>query len=265
MAVEAGSTLSLTYEQFVAVLRKWDAYTFIEFREMPRGFPVATDGFLMSSGNYVPPGMADAVDVEFSKLAELLWKTLEAGPKEVDRIHDEYFAEEQAKHFRETYESPEHVAALIEEDYHYTLEPPTHMFMKLGKPAQMILVRDGVLQRAVENYERGKEAKKQEEEEAELARREHKAKEKRVNKNAKLIRELDKSQCVFCGKKLFGHLKYVRAAGGPYEVLERSQLSEEGIETEVLLACMPCASAVDGKVAEGADKSPVYGRFDGQK
>jgi hypothetical protein len=262
MAVEAESTLSLTYEHFVAVLRKWDAYTFIELREMPRGFPVATDSFLMSSGNYVPPGMANAADVKFSKLAELLWRTLEAGPKEVDRIHDEYFAEEQAKHFKETYESPEQVAALIEEDYHDTLEPPMQMFVRLGKPAQMILVRDGVLERAIENYEQGKAAKEQNEEEAERARREHKAKERRVDKNAKLIRERDKSQCVFCGKKLFGHLKYVRASGGLYEVLERRQLSEEGIETEVLLASTPCASAADGKAA---DKTPEYGRFDGQK
>lgn len=222
---------------------------------------MTTDSFLMSSGNYVPPGMGNAVDVKFSKLAELLWRTLEAGPKEVDRIHDEYFAEEQAKHFKETYESPEQVAALIEEDYHDTLEPPMQMFVKLGKPAQMILVRDGVLQHAVENYERGKTAKEREEEAAELARREHKAKERRVNKNAKLIRKLDRSQCVFCGKKLFGHLKYVRRAEDSYEVLERWQLSEEGLETEVLLACGPCASAVQGKGPGEASLAPEHGRF----
>lgn len=37
MADSEREALQLTYEQFVAVLRKWDAYIFVEFNEMPAG------------------------------------------------------------------------------------------------------------------------------------------------------------------------------------------------------------------------------------
>lgn len=252
------STLNLTFEDFVEVLRRWDAYAFLEISEMSRGFPVTT------SDNFSPRDVAQAVGVELSELAGLLWESLQAGPREVDRIHDEHFAEEQAKFFRECYESVEGITRSIS-NFVGQLKPPMEMFVQLGKPAQMLLVRDGVLQAAVENY-RQAEVEKQRAEDAEArSRRAQNEYERKVNRNAKLIRDLDKSRCVFCGKEVLSHLRYVRAAGGVYEVIERRDLSgDEGVEAELMLACRACASAVQGKRTNEAGVTPTYGRFAGQ-
>src|SRR5215207_834681 len=112
-----GSALRLTFEDFVEVLRRWDAYAFLEISEMSRGFPVTT------SDNFVPREVAQAVGVELSELAGLLWESLQAGPHEVDRIHDEHFVEEQAKFFRECYGSVEAITRSIS-NFVEQLKPP---------------------------------------------------------------------------------------------------------------------------------------------
>ena len=247
--------LILTFEDFVEVLRRWDAYAFLEISEMSRGFPVTT------SDNFSPRDVAQAVGVELSELGGLLWESLKAGPQEIDRIHDEHFAEEQAKFFRECYGSVEEITRSIS-NYVERLKPPMEMFVKLGKPAQMLLVRDGILQTAVENYSQAEEERDRAEEAEARSRRAQAEHERRVNRNAKLIRELDKSRCVFCGKEVLSHLRYVRVAEGVYEVIERRDLpGEEGVEAELLLACRACAAAVQGKRTDEAGVTPTYGRF----
>lgn len=253
--------LQLTYRQFEAVLREWDVYTFLEMKRMSRGIPSATSALRLASGDYDPEA-AETADLKLSDLAGFLWRSLEAGLGAAERIHDGYYAEEQARHFEEMYQSPERVAGILRNEYGW-LPPPEEMFLKLGQPApQLIVVRDGMLQRAVDNYGRGVGLKREREE---AARRETKrlADERRkVNEAVRRMRELDKSQCVFCGKKLVSYLGYVRITGSAYEVLERSYGAPDSAKfnaDDVVLCCRSCASKLG--TPEGAGMAPAFGRF----
>jgi hypothetical protein len=161
MSEENIPTLQLTYEQFVEVLRQWDDYMQIKFSEMARNSPTdfSSEGDWMIFGERPFHGYAFANQVNLSDLAELLWQSLAASATEVDRIHDAVFAESQAEHFRKTYSSPAHVASQIrdEEGRQYPTIPPTVMFFRLGKPAQLAIVRDKFLDEAIEIYKQGRE------------------------------------------------------------------------------------------------------------
>lgn len=132
---ERASTLQLTYQRLLSVLREWDGYTFLELAKTSRCIPVSTVASQLASGGEVFPGASGAVSLKLSDLAGLLWKSLEAGPEEVDRIHDEFYAEEQTQHFKETYKSPEHIAESLGDGY-ARLSPPAEVFVNLGKSAQ---------------------------------------------------------------------------------------------------------------------------------
>jgi hypothetical protein len=176
--------LQLTYRQFEAVLREWDVYTFLEMKRMSRGIPSATSALRLASGDYDPEA-AETADLKLSDLAGFLWRSLEAGLGAAERIHDGYYAEEQARHFEEMYQSPERVAGILRNEYGW-LPPPEEMFLKLGQPAQLIVVRDGMLQRAVDNYGRGVGLKREREE---AARRRRNASPMRGAKSTRLSGE----------------------------------------------------------------------------
>lgn len=260
---ERASTLQLTYQRLLSVLREWDGYTSLELAETSRGIPVSTAASHLAGGGHIFPGASEAASINLSELAGLLWKSLEAGPEEVDRIHDEFYAEEQAKHFKETYESPEHITRMLDDGY-ARLPPPAEMFVKLGKPAQVIIVREGFLQRAVDNYEQGVRFKEQEERAGRQEQKRQSEERRKVDAAVKRMRELDKSECVFCGKKLVSHLKYVHLTAGVYEVLERKYGEPDSPKFDansVMLACTSCASRIEGKTSETADMMPKFGRY----
>jgi hypothetical protein len=78
------------------------------------------------------------------------------------------------------------------------------------------------------------------------------------------MRTLDKSQCVFCGRKLVSHLKYVLLTAGIYEILRRSYGEPDSMRFDpnhVILACSSCASQIEGKTPEDTDMVPTFGRF----
>lgn len=260
---ESAGALRLTYQRLLAVLCEWDAYTYLELSEASRGIPISTIASRLESGGQVYPGSADAVAVRLSDLAGLLWKSLEAGPEEVDRIHDEFYAEEQAQHFKMTYKSPEHVAETLDGMYEPLLSP-AEMFMRLGRPAQMIIVREGLLQQAVENYERGVRLNKEKEKTERLESKRLSEARRKVSEAVKKMRELDKSQCVFCGKKLVSHLKYVLLDEGIYQVLKRSYGEPDSKRFDpkyVVLACSSCASQLSVTPPVDIDIIPKFGRF----
>jgi len=82
-----------------------------------------------------------------------------------------------------------------------------------------------------------------------------------IDRAFRRLRELDHSQCVFCGKDLHSRLKFVRLSDGTIEELSRSQLYAEGIEEEALLACASCLSVVRYKKPGAVGMAMRYGRF----
>lgn len=125
-------------------------------------------------------------------------------------------------------------------------------------------MREGFLQRAVNNYERGVGLKEEEERAERLEQTRLSEERRRVDAAVKRMRGLDKSQCVFCGKKLASHLKYVCLTAGEYEVLERRYSEPDSSKFDangVMLACTSCASRIEGKTPENADTVPKFGRY----
>lgn len=251
-----GGILHITYRQFFAVLRKWDFYIWPEVKTMPHG--VSTMRVANAEQYGVLPGIASAEQIRFSKLAKALWKSMLAGADEVDRIHDEIFIDAQVEHFRETYSSPEEVADGLE-DY-YRLDPPIEIFTKLGKPAQMVIVRDGLLQQAIEVYKQAKEINRRKEQ-AEIEAKEQRLREARERRASpdyvrpiaqdtrKRVRTLDKNQCVFCGAETHGRNRYVR-------------LTPKGHKADdVVLACVSCDTTLENRIPDQANMEPNFGRY----
>jgi hypothetical protein len=251
--------LELSYEQFLGVLKKWNAYVWPELKYTPRDFPTmrseaATQG--------VPPGVEVSSSIKFSELAAALWKSLEAGADEVDRIHDEVYVEAQVEHFKESYQSPEQVAEAQEEDWWGgKLDHPFEMFIELGKSAQTTLVRDGFLDKAIEIFKEAESInrqKRQDEIEAKVRRKEE-ARARRAapdyikpisQHTRKLVRELDK-QCVLCGSE------GTNPANNRYILLKANGYKVE----DVVLACKSCEIKLQGKPLEDAGMKPLFGRF----
>ncbi|MDQ3816523.1 MAG: hypothetical protein M3362_02380 [Acidobacteriota bacterium] len=249
-------SLHITYRQFFAVLRKWDFYIWPEVQTMSRG--ISTMRVATAEQYGVPLGFASAEKMRVSELGKALWKSLLAGADEVDRIHDEIFVNAQVEYFKETYSSPEEVADGLE-DY-YRLDPPTETFTKLGKPAQMVIVRDGLLQQAIEVYKQAKEINRRKEQ-AEIEAKEQRLREARERRASpdyvrpigqdtrKRVRALDKNQCVFCGAETHGRNRYVRLTPTGYKA------------EDVVLACMPCDTTLKNKTPDQANMKPKFGRF----
>lgn len=253
MPKEGAPTLILTYDQFVEVLRRLDAYTRVEFSKMARGFPliIGGDEDYEIFGSPRPPGYANTTAVNISDLAELIWKFLEAGPDEVDRIHDEAFVESQVEHFKKTYSSPEHVASQIKGKYgeRHELAPPTELFFKLGKPARMILMGEGFLEEAIKAYEQGEEIVRGKEQGEKIDNSRRRQQEKQMIETRRRVRELDSLQCVFCGTQVSNNFRYVQLSPGEYQ------------PENVVLSCSPCHTKIKHKVPEAAEMAPTFGRF----
>ena len=248
------------------MLREWEAFVWPELKKMPVG--VAAISYEDSLHHPTEPDMEMTSTVKLSELAEVLWRSLEAGAKEVHRIHNEAFAREQVELFVELYSSAD---ALIKTDHIYgmlrssrpVVEHPAQFFMKLGRPAQEIIVREGHLDKAADVYERAESAiaeKMREEREAEEERL-REARERRASPDyvrpvqgptRKKVRELDKNQCVFCGTEVgerHGKYSYVRLTPKGYKV------------DEVVLSCKPCEAKLDGQTPAEAGMTLRFGRF----
>jgi hypothetical protein len=259
-------SLEISYKEFVAVLRKWDAFLRPELKKMPAGVPAISSEDSMQYPT--TPDMEVLSSVKLSELAEALWRSLEAGAKEVDRIHDEAFAKEQVEFFVGVYSSENE---LVRADgiygmlmsSHPTVDHPAEFLMKLGRPAQVIIVREGHLAKAVEVYERARGTiaqKLYEESEAEEERR-REARERRASPDyvrlisgptRQRVRELDKNQCVFCGAEVgesHGKYSYVRLTPKGYK------------EADVVLSCKPCEVKLGGKTPAEAGMPTAFGRF----
>lgn len=246
-------TLILTYEQFEAVLSKWDAYMQVEFSEMARNASVyvAREGDWLMYGGSPSPGYAFTKQVALSDLAGLLWQTLAVGAEGVDRVHDMAFVDSQVEHFKKTYASPEHVASLMRDEYgdSYTLDPPADMFFRLGKPAQMVITREGLLEEAIRVYEQGKEIVHNKDQAEKIERARERQKEKQVIETRRRVRELDKLQCVYCDTAVNNNFRYIQITPGEY------------LPENVVLSCAPCKTKIKHNVPEAAEMTPKFGRF----
>lgn len=259
-------SLEISYEEFVAVLRTWQAFVWPELKKMPVG--ISAISYEDSMCHPTDPDMEVTSNVKLSELAEVLWRSLEARAKEVHRIHDEAFAKEQVEFFVELYSS---AGDLMQTDRIYGMlhssrpaaEHPAKFFMKLGKPAQEITVREGHLDQAAKVYEWAESAiaaKMREEREAEEERL-RAARERRASTDyvrpvqgltRKRVRELDKNQCVFCGADVgerHGKYSYVRLTPKGYKA------------DEVALSCKPCEAKLEGRTPAEAGMTPRFGRF----
>jgi hypothetical protein len=140
---------------------------------------------------------------------------------------------------------------------------PMELFLKLGKPAQEIIVRKDYLVKAVEVYEWAKYSI------AEMIREEREAEEERLREarerraapdyvrlilgtTRKRVRGLDKNQCVFCGAEVgerHGKYAYVRLTPKGYKA------------DEVVLSCKPCEAKLEGRTPTEAGMTMEFGRF----
>lgn len=154
-AIKPPRELTITHKEFLGVLRRWDEYIYAELSEMPRGFSVITDAESLNMGGRVPLHTELTRRVILSELSKLLWESLHKGASEVDRIHDEAFAQEQANFFKLCFGNAEAVQREIRRSHfgfvYYEEDgmTPTDMFRSLSKEAQMIIVRDGHLDDAL--------------------------------------------------------------------------------------------------------------------
>jgi hypothetical protein len=259
-------SLEISYKEFVAVLRKWEAFVWPELKKMP--VDVMAISYEDSLCHPTTPDMEVTSTIKLSELAEMLWRSLEAGAKEVPRIHDEVFAKDQVKFFVGLYASEKD---LIKTDRIYgmlmssrpTLEHPAEFLMRLGRPAQEIIVREGHLAKAAEVYGSAKDsiAETMREVRAAEEERRREARERRAapdyvrpvqGPTKQKVRELDKNQCVFCGDEVgerHGKYSYVRLTPKGYK------------ENDVVLSCKPCEAKLEGETPAEAGVPPTFGRF----
>jgi hypothetical protein len=253
MAKDSEPALRLTLEQFVAVLGRWDAYMRIEFSQMAREFPVIScnDEDLIMYGGRESPGYAATGRVNLSNLAPLIWRTLEAGAAEVDRIHDEVFVKIQVEHFKEIYSSPAYVASQMrdKDGNRYKLAPPTDLFFKLGKPAQITIAREGFLEEAIKRYKQAEEIVNNKEEGEKIEQSQRRERKKEMKETRKRVRELDGLQCVFCGAQVKSNFRYVQITPGTYQ------------PDNVVFSCSPCQPKINHNIPEAVEMKPIYGRF----
>jgi len=220
---------------------------------------------VLDAGNRVPPAVHVAEGVRFEALAEMLWQSLAAGAAEVDRIHDEFFAEIQVEFFRQAFDLPTQLALDLNDAY-CPFDSPTAMFLALSKPAQLIVVRDGLLQQAIDNFEQVKKDRI----EHERARQEEWAcRSQRQGERWQLLRGVraaDHEQCVFCGRQLKSGWSYLALIDGVYRQVKSEPLHGEPsalIIDQVVTTCAACREGNKGKPPTPADQ-PTFGRFQAQ-
>lgn len=148
-------TLTITFEDFLSVLKAWESFIWIEVTEFPKNFDVYSckDEF---QGQYAGVNDAFTSDKKLSDIASALWSSLERGAGEVDKIHDETFVQVQVNFFTKLYDSIEKIEkTFYSEPYSRTKEPvipPHEMFAKLSQPAQINLLQSGFFKIATDNY-----------------------------------------------------------------------------------------------------------------
>ncbi len=148
MSISPDAKLELTYEQFLAVLEKCNAYiAAIEFSEMPTGIPVWTPTDDFNTGRCGGEGVAVAASIKLPDLADFLWRCLENGVDEVESIHAQIYADKQVDFFRYCF-----VEHLITDSHLF--ERPTDLFLKLGEPAQLKIISSGLLKAAMSNWDK---------------------------------------------------------------------------------------------------------------
>lgn len=250
MKVPKNQTLKVSYEDFVSVLKEWEKYTSIRIKKLAKDMPTSFNEMGSYDGQYVQVPFAE--DAELSELAMLLWKSFEAFEEDfnkVDDTHDEIFRNEQVQYFKLKFDDVEIIVADIDTDEHrgwYDLDNPMQSFVKLGKAAQLEIVQSGFLEIAVSNYKKAEKIVSEQKYE-EFVKEQKRIEEIKVKSGIeKKIRELDKKQCVYCGKD------YKYAASFQYFKINDEEFSEDN----VLLSCNGCVRKKEMK-----DIEPTHGRF----
>jgi hypothetical protein len=148
MSAASKKPLQISHAEFEAALRLLDGYVFVELREMPKDFLTYSQAATMQ-GNPAPPSVAVTVRTSLLEIAEFLWKSF-CEPQKVDRIHAETYAENQVEFFKSLYVSVAKVSADLNDEFSYgELDSPVNIFMQLSQPAQMIIIRDNLLNEAM--------------------------------------------------------------------------------------------------------------------
>jgi len=230
-------TLNITYEDFLSILKEWDEYTSVAIRIMPKGY--RTVYFDDGMADY-PEEWAGAISCNFSDLAALIWESLKFGKDKLAAKHSEIYAEQQAEFFKE----------------HGSIDPMS-IFAKLGKSAQLKIIEEGLLKEAISIYEESQERWRQQQwlrdsQESEKRERQRAFREARKEpiKIEKQVCEIDKNQCVFCGRDYKYHsFRYLSLEEDKYE------------SSNVILSCKACLWKRQKQPIE-----PKFGRFlDNQK
>lgn len=190
-------TLKINYEDFFAVLKEWDEYIYLLLNEMPK------KGFRVTFINEGQGGDIFASHLEISELSDLLWQSLKLGSEKVGDIHSSAFAERQVEYFKERFGNIDYLTNTISssESYfgsHNSIDP-METFVKLGKAAQLQIVREGFLEIAVSNYEKSKVLAWKQEKEEKVLWAEQRKEVKHIKQLKQQAIELDKNKCVFCG------------------------------------------------------------------
>ena len=164
--------LQISYVEFSAVLKEWEKYTFVRLKELSKEMPTSFEDYYGYGGDN---SYADAKKIVLSDLSNLLWKSLKAGSKEVERIHDECFLDEQVNYFKDKFCNVEKIVNNYDNsrsehnyysDYEYSeldSKNPMSVFVKLGKPAQLQIIQEGFLQIAITNVENAKKINRERE------------------------------------------------------------------------------------------------------
>jgi hypothetical protein len=239
--------LQISYEDFLAVLKEWEKYTSILFKEFAKDMPTSFEIDSYESQHIFVPF---AKKINLSDLSELIWDSMRLGAKEVDVIHDDFFVDLQVDYFKRHFSRAEVIVSNMDHlakhfQYYTDLDEPMKFFVELGKSAQLKIVQDGFIEIAVSNYEKAKQIVREREYVDESRHQEHLEINRanlRVKKN---VRKLDNEQCVFCGRNYNYHsFDYLNEDGETFE------------EKNVFLSCNGCLSKRKKLKLE-----PKFGRF----
>lgn len=243
-------SLKVTKEDLFEILKEWDKYTFVLFKELAKEMPTSFEMDSYQRQYIVAPF---AKEISLSDLSELLWKSLKEGKIAVDTIHDECFVDTQVDYFKSSFPNPETIVSNIDylaERFHFYYldeisDAPMKLFVKLGKLAQLRLIEEGFLEVAVSNFAKAKQIIEKREYELEIERQRLLAENRIISKVKKEIRELDKEQCVFCGRDYKYHsFDYLKIDDGDFLI------------DNVFLSCNGCLSKRKKQNLE-----PKFGRY----
>lgn len=165
-------TLEISYSEFLSVLKEWDKYLKVH---------VYRTKHLGGRANYFESrdpedNGFDAYDRyrdEFSdekklvEIAHLLWNSLKSGSVGVEEIHASEFADYQVEQFRDNYvgnpKYPSDEGRFFNSHLrnYGPIVDPVRSFANLGSVAQTRIVNDGLLKRAIANYEKFEERRKE--------------------------------------------------------------------------------------------------------